>query len=200
MDTTIDCDRRKILTGASAVAFSTLTGLASPRPANAAPKSAVPETPAASPFLLGLNTSTIRGQKLSITQVVDIAASAGYRGLEPWVDELDRHVAAGRSLDDVRKQIADAGISVESAIGFFDWIVDEPARRKKGLESARRAMESVKRIGGKRIAAPPVGATDHRMLDPRVVADRYRDLLAIGDEIGVVPQVEVWGFSQTLGR
>ena len=32
------------------------------------------------------------------------------------------------------------------------------------------------------------------------VAERYRALLELGDQIGVVPQVEVWGFSRTLGR
>jgi sugar phosphate isomerase/epimerase len=29
---------------------------------------------------------------------------------------------------------------------------------------------------------------------------RYGTLLELGDRMGVVPQVEVWGFSQTLGR
>ena len=42
--------------------------------------------------------------------------------------------------------------------------------------------------------------TDRAMPDFRVVADRYRALLELGDEMGVVPQVEVWGFSRTLGR
>jgi sugar phosphate isomerase/epimerase len=31
-------------------------------------------------------------------------------------------------------------------------------------------------------------------------AERYRKLCEIGDQIGVVPQVEVWGFSKCLGR
>jgi sugar phosphate isomerase/epimerase len=31
-------------------------------------------------------------------------------------------------------------------------------------------------------------------------AERYRKLLELGDQIGVVPQVEVWGFSKTLQR
>jgi sugar phosphate isomerase/epimerase len=31
-------------------------------------------------------------------------------------------------------------------------------------------------------------------------AERYRALLEIGDQIGVVPQIEVWGFSQNLHR
>jgi sugar phosphate isomerase/epimerase len=37
-------------------------------------------------------------------------------------------------------------------------------------------------------------------MDLRRIADRYRALLEIGDKIGVVPQVELWGFSKTLGR
>ena len=32
------------------------------------------------------------------------------------------------------------------------------------------------------------------------IAERYRSLLELGDEIGVVPQVEVWGGSKTLSR
>ena len=158
-----------------------------------------PPTPRGS-FLLGLNTSTIRGQKLSIVDEIAIAEKAGYRGMEPWVDELERHAESGGSLEDLAKRFRDAGISVESAIGFFDWIVDDPERRRKGLEAARRSMELVRRAGGKRLAAPPVGATDRAMPDLFKVAERYRALLEIGDQIGVVPQVEVWGFSRTLGR
>jgi sugar phosphate isomerase/epimerase len=150
-------------------------------------------------FLLGLNTSTIRGQKLSIVDEVGLAAKAGYQAMEPWVDELKHYAEAGGSLEDLRKRFVDAGIQVESAIGFFDWIVDDPERRKKGLEEARRSLEIVQKIGGKRLAAPPVGATDKPIADPRAGADRYRDLLEIGSKIGVVPQAEVWGFSKTLG-
>jgi sugar phosphate isomerase/epimerase len=152
------------------------------------------------PFRFGLNTSTIRGQKLAIGDVVTIAAQAGYQGLEPWIDELERHAASGGSLEDLGKRCRDAGIAIESAIGFFEWIVDEPARRQRALESAKRSMELVRRIGGTRLAAPPVGATDRAMPDLLPVAQRYRALLELGDQMGVVPQVEVWGFSRTLGR
>ena len=151
-------------------------------------------------FLLGLNTSTIRGQKLSIVEEVAIASHAGYQALEPWIDELERYAASGGSLEDLAKRIRDGGLSVESAIGFFDWIVDDPNRRRKGLEAARRSMDLVRRIGGKRLAAPPVGATDQPLTDLLKAAERYRALLELGDQIGVVPQVEVWGFSKTLGR
>ena len=47
-----------------------------------------------------------------------------------------------------------------SAIGFFEWIVDDDDRRKKGLEEARRSLDLVQQVGGKRLAAPPVGATN----------------------------------------
>jgi sugar phosphate isomerase/epimerase len=151
-------------------------------------------------FLFGLNTSTIRGQKLSIVDEIEIARKVGYQAMEPWIDELERYEASGGSLEDLGKRFRDASISVESAIGFFEWIVDDPERRRNGLEAARRSLELVRKIGGKRLAAPPVGATDRAMTDLRKVAERYRALLELGDQIGVVPQAEVWGHSKTLGR
>lgn len=150
-------------------------------------------------FILGLNTSTIRGQKVPIAEEIDIAAKAGFRGMEPWIDELKRHAEEGGSLTDLGKRFRDAGMEVGSAIDFFEWAVDDEARRKMALEAARRSLEIVQKIGGKRLAAPPVGATDHP-LDPRRVAERYRTLLELGDQFGVVPQAEVWGFSKTLGQ
>ena len=87
----------------------------------------------------------------------------------------------------------------ESAIDFFEWAVDDEDRRKKGLEAARKSMEMLRKIGGKRLAAPPVGATE-TAVDPVRLAERYRALLELGDTMGVVPQVEVWGSSRTLGR
>jgi 2-keto-myo-inositol isomerase len=151
-------------------------------------------------FIIGLNTSTLRGHKISIVDEIAIAEKAGFRGMEPWIDELEKYADSGKPLKDLAKRFQDAGISVESAIGFFEWIVDDPSRRRKALESARRNMDLVHQIGGKRLAAPPVGATDRAMPDLFRVAERYRALLELGDQIGVVPEVEVWGPSRTLGR
>ena len=55
-------------------------------------------------------------------------------------------------------------------------------------------------IGGKRIAAPPAGATDGDRLDLNVAGDRYRALLEVGRQAGCVPQLEVWGFSKNLSK
>jgi sugar phosphate isomerase/epimerase len=146
------------------------------------------------------NTSTIRGQKLPITQVIDIVAKAGYQAIEPWMNELYAHKEKGGSLADLRKQIADHGLTVESAIGFAEWIVDDDVKRAKGLENAARDMEMIREFGGKRIAAPPAGATQQTDLDLRKAAERYRALLELGEKMEVTPQVEVWGFSKSLSR
>ena len=150
-------------------------------------------------FHYSLNTSTIRGQKLSLIEEIDIAAQAGYHAIEPWIAEIQTYVDRGGSLPDLKKRIADVGLTVESSIGFAEWIVDDEAQRTKGLEQSRHDMELVQQIGGKRIAAPAAGAKDVE-LDYLKVAERYRALLVLGEHFGVVPQVEVWGFSKTLTR
>jgi 2-keto-myo-inositol isomerase len=152
------------------------------------------------PFKLCLNTSTIRGQEIGIEREIELAAKVGFDSLEPWVDQLTKLEEAGGSLADLGKRIADLGLTVESSIAFTAWIVDDDAERKKALEDTKRAMEIVAKIGGKRIAAPPVGATDVHDGDLAKIAERYRALLEIGDQTGVIPQVELWGFSKTLHK
>jgi sugar phosphate isomerase/epimerase len=78
-------------------------------------------------------------------------------------------------------------------------VVEDDARRRKGLEEAKRCMGLAQQVGSARLAAPPAGATD-QALDLRKAAERYRALLELGDQMGVVPQCEIWGFSKTLTR
>jgi sugar phosphate isomerase/epimerase len=174
-------------------------------PATAAAAALVGTAPAAEKTpadtcIFSLNTSTIQGQKLSLTEEIDIAAKAGYGAIEPWIRELEAHSKGGGSLKDAAKRVRDAGLIVPDVIGFFEWIVDDDGKRKKGLEEAKRCMDLAQQVGSPRIAAPPVGATDQSGLDLMKAADRYRALLEIGEKIGVTPQVELWGFSKTLGR
>ena len=158
------------------------------------------QKPAAEPFGYCLNTSTISGQKLDLVQVVEIAAKAGYQAIEPWIREMEQYVKGGGSLKELGKRIHDRGLTVESAIGFTEWIVDDDDRRKKGLEETRRCMDLVQQIGGKRLAAPPVGATKQTDLNLSRAAERYRAILELGDKIGVVPELEIWGHSKSISR
>ena len=129
-----------------------------------------------------------------------MAAQAGYEGIELWMDAVGEYLKNGGSLPDLKKRISDSGLTVEGAIGFPEWVADNEARRAKGMERARNEMEMVAQIGGRRFAAPPAGATDLPKLDLLKAAERYRALLEAGEQLGVVPQLEVWGFSKNLGR
>lgn len=151
-------------------------------------------------FSFCLNTGTIRGQKLGLVKEIEVAAQAGYQGIEPWVEAIDTYAKTGGSLKDLRKRIGDLGLTVESAIGFPEWIVDDDAKRAKGMEQAKIQMDLVAQIGGKRLATPPAGATKEPGLDLLKAAERYRALLELGDQMGVTPQLELWGFSKNLHR
>jgi len=169
--------------------------------ASAAARAARGESPMKKdPFTYCLNTSTIRGQNLSIVEEIDLASRAGFQAIEPWIGELDKHVQSGGKLKDLAKRIGDAGLAVASAIGFPQWIVDDETQRRKGLEEAKRNMDLVRQIGGKRLAAPPAGAQDRGEIPLAQITERYRALLELGDKLEVVPQLELWGFSKTLNR
>ncbi len=152
------------------------------------------------PFRFCLNTATIRGQKLGIVKEIDVAAQAGYDAIEPWVETVQAYANGGGKLTELRARIQDSGLSVEGAIGFPEWIVDDEARRQKGMERAKREMELMAQIGAKRFAAPPAGATDLPKLEVLKVAERYRELLEAGTQIGIVPELELWGFSKNMSR
>jgi sugar phosphate isomerase/epimerase len=183
--------RAGVLVGAALVSGCQTTVGADSRPALAS---------ASAGFLFCLNSATIRGQKLGIVKEIEVAAQAGYQAIEPWVDSIGAYQKQGGSLPDLKRRIADLGLTVESAIAFPPWIADDEAKRAKGLEQAKVEMDLVAQIGGKRLAAPPVGATDLPRLDLLKAAERYRALLEAGDQIGVVPQLELWGFSKNLNR
>ncbi|HVX12972.1 MAG TPA: sugar phosphate isomerase/epimerase family protein [Pirellulales bacterium] len=190
--------RRHLLAQAGLAAGATVAAAT----AGNAPGAEPATQPKAAPqrFAYCLNTSTIRGQKLGIEQEIELASKAGYDAIEPWIDEIDNYQKQGGSLKTLAKKIADHGLAVASAIGFAQWIVNDDAQRAKGLEEAKRTMDLVAQLGGTRIAAPPAGATDKPSLDLLEAAQRYATLLELGRQMGVAPQLEVWGFSKNLSR
>lgn len=155
-------------------------------------------------FRYCLNTSSIRGQELSLVEEVELTAKAGYQAIEPWVAEVRKFVEQGGSLVDLRKRINDVGLSVESSVGFNEWVTDA-GQSLAGWEAWKRDLDLMAQIGTKRIAAPPIGAVHQADKDLIKLANRYRRLLDLGRQFGIVPQVELWGTtrwgaSQTLSR
>jgi len=155
---------------------------------------------AASPFTYCLNTSTIAGQKLPLPEMVDLAAKAGFKAIEPWIREIIAYQDRGGSLKDLRRRIEDRGLVVASAIGFAQWIVDDDAARKSGMAEAKRDIDLVAQLGGKFIAAPPMGHHDKPGLDLMAAAGRYAELFDLAKPFGVTPLLEIWGPSKSLHR
>ncbi len=189
-DLTEKISRRQSFARTALIAGAALTSTASATSAAASGKYGS--------FTFCLNTSTIRGHKLGIEGELDLAAKAGFRAVEPWLLPINEYVKQGKSLKDLRKRVDDLGLSIESAIAFAQWVVDDDAARAKGLEQAKQDMDVIAQLGGKRIAAPPAGATKEPLIDLRKIADRYRALLELGDKMGVVPELEIWGPSLNL--
>jgi len=149
-------------------------------------------------FSYCLNTSTISGQKAGFLKEFEITAKAGYDGIEIWMQALKEYVSKGGDLKDLKKYVHDLGLKIENAIGFAEWIVDDPAKRKAGMEQLKQEMDLLAQIGCKRIAAPPAGATSKPLLDLYEAGKRYREILEIGEKSGVTPQLEIWGPSANL--
>ncbi|MFD3002985.1 sugar phosphate isomerase/epimerase family protein [Pontibacter toksunensis] len=164
-------------------------------------KAASASTPAPKPnFIYCLNMSTIKGHKLGFIKELEVASKAGFRSVEIWMDSLQAYLDSGGTLAEAKKRLDGLGLKVENAIGFAQWIVDDDTARTKGMELLKREMEMLAQLGCHRTAAPPVGATQEPGLDLKKAAERYRAILELGEKTGVVPQLELWGFSKNLSR
>lgn len=161
---------------------------------------AVESQPKPSDFKLCLNMSTLRGHKLGFIKELETASRAGFRSAEIWIDSLQQYLNSGGTIKEAKNRMNSLGITAENTIGFAKWIVDDDEVRKQGIEQLKKEMDIIAQIGCKRIAAPPAGATNTAGLDLRKAAERYRVILELGDQTGVVPHLELWGFSKNLNR
>lgn len=186
-------NRRNFLLASSATAASSVALAGSPSPLSAAEKIV------ATNFKYSLNMSTIMGQNLDAAQEIEVAGKAGYDGIEPWFRRINKYVEAGGSLKDLKKRLDDHNLSVESAIGFAKWIVNDPDKRKAGFEETKRDMDTIAQLGGTRIAAAPAGSGSKDLVSLDDAAQRYRALLELGDQMGVTPQIEMWGGHPVIG-
>jgi sugar phosphate isomerase/epimerase len=152
----------------------------------------VPTTP--SEFRYCLNTSTISGQGLDLLKYIEIASRAGYDGIEIWIRDLRAALKEGHLPESIREHILRQGIKVESAIGFAPWM----AEGNEGMVQMKKEMQMLASIGCERIAAPPAGVPSDKPLDLFAVGEKYRSLLDLGRETGVMPQLEFWGSSPVL--
>jgi len=152
------------------------------------------------PFIYSLNMSTLRGHNLGFRKELEVASRAGFKSVEIWINTLQDFLKTGATLAEAKRIVDDLGLKVEDAIGFATWIVEDQAARSKALEQLKVEMDQLAQIGCPRIAAPPMGATTGEILELPKMAERYRKILELGEQTGVVPHLELWGFSKNLSR
>ena len=142
-------------------------------------------------FIFSLNTSTVRGQKLSLPKLIELAARAGYQGLEPWMMEIESYLKEGNSIASLKKLANDAGITLVDCIGFPTWMAQDEEKSKAGFIQMEKEMGILAELGCTRVAAPAIGA--EAPLDLLKAGERYKKLLDLGRKTGVMPQLEFWG-------
>src|SRR4051812_2779331 len=189
--------RRQLLAGAGIALGAAVMAPLLERTASADAPSSRPKN---EPFGYCLNTSTINGSGVPLPDQFDIAAKAGFQAIEPWIRDIEAYEKKGGSIPDAAKKAKDLGLAIPSTIGFAQWIVNDDATRAKGLEQMKRDMDLVARLGATHIAAPPIGAQkpDDQPIDLEQAAHRFRAVMDLGDQTGVIPECELWGHSKNL--
>lgn len=184
--------RREILFAATAAASLNVTSSL---------KCLAEETPpqAEKPFPLSLNTGTLIGYDLDVEQEVDIAAEAGYAGVELWMMRIQRFLEKGGKLPELRRRIEDHGLTLVGGVGFASWLVDDDARRAEGIAQMTKEMDILAELGCRHIAAPAAGLTEP-ITDLDEAGERYRAILEIGRKTGVRPLLELWGWSPAMSK
>jgi len=143
-------------------------------------------------FSLCLNTSTIQPQPL--LDKIRLAADAGFDAVELWLNDVYQFVGRGGEVRDVEQALADHGLTVPCMIALRGWGEAVGAEYDAALDEARRRMELAARLG-----SPYVVATPPRYpCDEAQIADRFVDLLDIGQQIGVRPTFEYISFCQSI--
>jgi len=181
-------NRRELIKLSGAAALATLIPSLHIRAA-AAPKG---------PFRFCLNTSTISGQKPGLLKSIDIAAEAGYDGVELWVNDIKEYLSQKNSLQSLNAFIKAKGLVVENAISFTEWMVDDDAKRNAGLAELEKEMKMMAALGCHRIAAPPAGVEKDEPINFQTAGARYHEILVMGKKYDVMPLLEFWGASGTL--
>ena len=144
------------------------------------------------PFKYSLNSSTIK--TTPILKKIEVAAAAGYEAIELWHMDIDAHMEAGGSVEDVRKCVDDHGLKVPTTIHIHNWFQPAGPEHADAMDEAKRKLEQAAAVGSPfTVAGPPHGTADMPL-----GKQHYRELLELGKQFGVRPAFEYLGFAQDI--
>ena len=143
-------------------------------------------------FKYCLNASTIR--TTPILQQINAARAGGYEAIELWHDAIDAHLETGGSLREIRTALDDEGLFVPTTIYLGDWFDAAAEQYPAVLDECKRRMSQSVELGAPHvIAGPMAGKADYTL-----GAQRYAELMNIGQSMGVLPAMEFLGFVEQL--
>ena len=145
------------------------------------------------PFRISLNTSTLMAYRLPVDEQIDLVGKAGFDGIELWMRDIKEYVDGGGKLSFLKESLKAHDLILENIIAFSEWCSDDDTTRTEALELMRSEMEMVATMGGQYFAAPVQGIDNIDPMKYDSYAERYRAVLEVGDETGVVPVIELWG-------
>ncbi len=127
---------------------------------------------------------------------IRLTAEAGFAGVELWINDVYEYVGQGGEVRDIEKAISDYGLIVPCTIAMRQWGEASELEYPLMLDEAKRRMEMATRLGAPYIVAtPPREPQDFAQL-----AQRYKDLLEIGRQIGIKPTFEYISFFRSASR
>jgi len=150
------------------------------------------------PFKTSLNTSTLLPFALDVKQQVQIAAEAGYEGIELWVKDILAYLETGGTISALRAFVSDLGIPIVDVIAFYPWADADGQVRQQGLAQAERELRLLADLGCLAVAAPPAGNVGKVTLD--AMAGYFARLASLARKVGIEPYLEFWGMTKPLSR
>jgi len=147
-----------------------------------------------SQFTYCLNTATIMPTPLM--DKIRLVAKNGYHGIELWINDVIEYVDEGGTIPDVRKAIADHGLTLPSMIALKGWVEASQAAYPKALDAMKSRMDIAAQLGSTYVVATP----SREPCDLDWITPRYKDLLVAGREIGVKPTMEYIGFFLSVNK
>ena len=147
-----------------------------------------------SPWPISLDTSTIRPAS-TLEAKIDIAAEAGYDGIEPWEGELQTYEENGGNLETLGRSIADRGLSVPNVIALWNAIPPTQDEWEAVQSDHRRRFRQASEVGATYIQTVLTPDRSWDEYNLYWAADRYRDLIEMGiNEYAVRPALNFLQF------
>lgn len=145
------------------------------------------------PFRVSLNTSTLMAYQLPVDIQIEKVIAAGFDGIELWMRDIMTYLENGGTTLALKEKLQAGNLRLENIIGFSEWCSDDPEKRKNAKEQLRKEMNIIKDLGGEHIAAPVMGISKLEPSKMDEYAARYRAILDLEAETGVIPVLELWG-------